>query len=37
MNAKGVAADAPVRFLGYLNLGDQVAGCRIRTEEINAG
>src|SRR5262245_27112919 len=37
MNAEGVAADAPLRLLGYLDLGDEVAGCRVRTRRINAG
>ena len=37
MNADGVAADAPCRLLGCLDLGDQVAGCRVGPKEINAG
>jgi hypothetical protein len=38
MNAEGVAPDAPVgRLLSELGLGDQIAGCRIRTRERNAG
>jgi len=37
MNAEAVAADAPFRLVGYLDLGDQVAGCRVRIGEINAG
>src|SRR5262249_24049840 len=36
MNAEGVAADTPLRLPGYLDLGDQVAGCRIRAREIDA-
>ena len=38
MDAEGVAADAPFRrLLGQLGLGDQVAGCRIRSRELDAG
>ena len=38
MDAEGVAADAPFRrLLGDLDLGDQVAGCRIRSRELDAG
>ncbi len=37
MDAEGVAADAPLRLLGQLNLGDQVAGCRIPPGELDAG
>jgi hypothetical protein len=37
MDAEGVAADAPFRrFLGQLDLGDQVAGCRIPPGELDA-
>jgi hypothetical protein len=37
MNADGVAPDAPLRLPGYLDLRDQVADCRARTGESNAG
>ena len=38
MDAEGVAADAPFRrLLGHLDLGDQVAGRRIRPGELDAG
>src|SRR3954452_15591061 len=37
MDAEGVVADAPFRLLGNLNLGDQVAGCRIPSGELDAG
>ncbi len=30
-------ADAQFRFLGHLDLGDQVAGCRIPAGEVDAG
>ncbi len=38
MNAEGVTVDAPFRRrLGQFGLGDQVAGCRIRSRERDAG
>lgn len=37
IDAEGVAADAPFRLLGHLDLGDQVARCRIPPEELDAG
>ena len=38
MDAEGVAANAPFRrLLGHLDLGDQVAGCRIPPGERDAG
>ena len=37
MDAEGVAADAPLRLLGHLDLGDQAAGCRVPPEELDAG
>src|SRR6195256_6085616 len=37
MDAEGVAADAPFRLIGYLDLGDQIAGCRIPSRELDAG
>jgi hypothetical protein len=37
-DAEGVAVDAPLRrLLRHLDLGDQVAGCRIRSRELDAG
>ena len=37
MDANGVVADAPRRFLGHLDLGDEVALRRIPPREIDAG
>jgi hypothetical protein len=37
MDAEGVAADAPFRLPGHLDLGDQVAGRRIQSGELDAG
>ena len=37
MDAEGVAADATFRLLPHLDLGDEVAGCRIRPGELDAG
>src|SRR5438093_8494298 len=37
MDAEGVVADAPFRLLGYLDLGDQAARCRIPPGELDAG
>ena len=37
MDAEGIAVDAPFRRLGHLDLGDQVAGRRIRSRELDAG
>jgi hypothetical protein len=37
MDAEGVAADATFRLLRHLDLGDQVAGCRIPPGELDAG
>ena len=37
MDAKGSAVDAQWRLLGHLDLGDQVAGCRIPAGELDAG
>ena len=37
MHAEGIAADAQLRLLGHLDLGDQVAGRRIRAGELDAG
>src|SRR3954449_10230808 len=38
MDAEGVAADAPLwRFVGQLDLGDQVARCRIPPTELDVG
>jgi hypothetical protein len=38
MDAKGVAANTPFRWLlGQFGLGDQVADCRIRSRELDAG
>jgi hypothetical protein len=37
MNAKGIAVDAPFRFLGHLDLGNQAARRRIRPGELDAG
>ena len=37
MDADGVAADAPLRLLGHLDLGDQVADGRIPSGELDAG
>ena len=36
MDAVGVAAQAPFRLPGHLDLGDQVAGCRIPPGELDA-
>jgi len=37
MDPERVAAEAPLRLFGHLDLGDQVAGCRIPPEELDAG
>jgi hypothetical protein len=37
MEAEGVLADAQFRVLGHLDLGDQAAGCRIPSGELDAG
>ena len=37
MDAEGVAADAPLRLLGHLDLGDQAARRRIPAGELDAG
>ncbi len=37
MHSDGVAADAPFRLLGHLDLGDQAAGCRIPSGKLDAG
>jgi hypothetical protein len=37
MDPEGVAADAPFRLLGHLDLGDQVARCRTPPGELDAG
>ena len=37
MDPKGVAAKAPSRLLGHLDLGDQAAHCRIPPSELDAG
>ena len=37
MDAEGVTADASFRLLRHLDLGDQVAGCRIPPGELDAG
>src|SRR5262249_20716147 len=37
MDAQGVMSEAPFRLLGHLDLGDQVASCRIPAGEVDAG
>src|SRR5215210_6247645 len=37
MDALVIAAEAPFRLLGHLDLGDQAARCRIPPRELDAG
>jgi hypothetical protein len=37
MDALVIAAEAPLRLLGHLDLGDQAARCRIPPGELDAG